>query len=183
MEQMIFSDSQTSVTKLDWRVSGIPISDTRTSPGHALFSPREYDATYSRIRVFCQRETRETEPLHCFSSRAEAWHFYAGHSYVCAMPAVSSLGLSQRSLRSSRRGIEKRNRDHPLLILNWMLLLDSCLPQILHRTLASFGRDDYLFQVLVMFSTISFYDSWILSAFTLLETNSLIKLLSSLDRN
>lgn len=36
MEQMIFSDSQTSVTKLDWRVSGIPISDTRT--GHALFS-------------------------------------------------------------------------------------------------------------------------------------------------
>lgn len=28
MEQMIFSDSQTSVTKLESRVTGIPISDT-----------------------------------------------------------------------------------------------------------------------------------------------------------
>lgn len=67
-EQMIFSDSQTSVTKLDWRVSGIPISDTRTaSPGHALFSLNMTRPIREHVFV---SEPRGIEPLDCFLREA-----------------------------------------------------------------------------------------------------------------
>ena len=84
MEQMIFSDSQTSVTKLDWRVSGIPISDTRDGQAPAtLYFPSEYDATYSRVHVFCQRG--RATPLFFLESRGGAT-FLCG-SFVCMRDA------------------------------------------------------------------------------------------------
>lgn len=54
MDQMIFSDSQTSVTKLAPRVTGIPIGDTRPTRAPARFIFSEYDVIYLRARI-CQR--------------------------------------------------------------------------------------------------------------------------------